>query len=297
MAAEGPKAARAPNCNHPRFFLKTKDVCTRTAHGTVSFQSVKDRDALIAAFLPRLLVGDQIRDAPDGIYCWILRGKGKDLILYAMKVICQQEIGSLHNFIFLLSSGPGPLLEDGTFKDAQEVISAGELLVNGEERVFNLQSGSFMEPILGIKSCYPVTESQPKHRLYKTRKTVVEELRDNITKRNERVTEAAPYLSATFDSVPIPDVPDPLEKTAVTEYVKRASHALGGRSFIQDAEIMTSENNIGFLHSLMSTDLPASEERSHARPTKKAKQTHPKKGGARRTRKARRSHKKRMYRV
>lgn len=298
MAAERQREVIGPNCQHPRFFLKTKGVCTQTADGPVSFQYVKDRNALIEGFQPRLLVDDQVRSAPDGIYCWIIREKKRERHVYAMKVICKQEIGSLHNFIFLLSSDPGNLLTEGDrFKDAHEVIAAGELLVDGETRLFNLQSGSFMEPILGIKPCLPIVG----RRIYKTHGAVMKERDDNITTRDKLVGEAAPYLSATFDSVPIPDVPASIEGTGVTEYVKRASHALGGRPFLQDTEIMTSENNLGFLHSFMSTDPPASEERSHARPnakphagpTKKAKQTHPKKGG---TRKARKTHKTRKTR-
>ena len=308
MAAEQPRATEqneaviAPNCQHPRFFLKTKGVCTQAADGSVCFQSVKDRHALIKGFQPRLLVGDKVGVAPDGIYCWILRGKWDNPTVYAMKVICKQEIGSLHNFIFLLSSGPGHLLTEGDkFKDAHEVIAAGELLVNGGERLFNLQSGSFMEPILGIKPCLPIVGK----RIYKTRDVVVKERGDNITERNKLVDKAAPYLSATFASVPIPDVPASIEGTAVTQYVKSLSEALGGRPFLPDAEIITSENNMGFLRSFMSTDPPVCQRPLHvsmsnnakqsyakqAKQSKQANKPYAKKGGTRRTRRTRKGRK------
>jgi hypothetical protein len=306
MAAEQPRAEEqneaviAPNCQHPRFFLKTKGVCTQTADGSVCFQSVKDRKALIKGFQPRLLVDENVRDAPDGIYCWILREKEKVRRVYAMKVICKQEIGSLHNFIFLLSSGPGNLLTEGDrFKDAHEVIAAGELLVNGGERLFNLQSGSFMEPILGIKPCLPIVGK----RIYKTRDAVMKERGDNITERNKLVGKAATYLSATFASVPIPDVPASIEGTAVTQYVKSLSEALGGTPFLPDAEIITSENNMGFLRSFMSTDPPVCQRPLHvsmsknathsyakqAKQTKQANKPYAKTGGTRRARKTRRT--------
>jgi hypothetical protein len=313
MAAEQPRAEEqneaviAPNCQHPRFFLKTKGVCTQAADGSVCFQSVKDRKALIKGFQPRLLMDNQVGKAPDGIYCWILREKEKVRRVYAMKVICKQEIGSLHNFIFLLSSGPGNLLTEGDrFKDAHEVIAAGELLVNGGERLFNLQSGSFMEPILGIKPCLPIVG----RRIYKTRDTVVKEIPNKLKDRDDRVKNAATFLSATFASVPIPDVPASIEGTAVTQYVKSLSEALGGTPFLPNAEIITSENNMGFLRSFMSTDPPVCQRPLHvsmsknathsyakqAKQSKQANKPYAKKGGARRTlkrrktRKAHRSH-------
>jgi hypothetical protein len=304
MAAErqNEKHKRAPNCRQLRFVCKTKDACTLTDKGIFHFHAVKDYDSFIEAFLPRLLVDDQVRAAPDGIYCWILREKKGELHTYAMKVICKQEIGSLHNFIYILSSDLGPLLGEGDkFKDAKEVIAAGELKVSGGQRVFNLQSGSFMEPIFGITSCQPI----PGRRIHKTRAMLIEE-RDNKAKERDRLTgQVAPRLSATFASVDLPEPDNPLEKTAVTDYAKSVSQALGGTPFIQGAEIMTSENNIGLIQSLMSADVPECQGPLHVSTFKNAKQSYAKhathatqakkpyakKGGARRTRKARRSHK------
>jgi len=289
---------RAPNCRHPRFVFKTKDVCTRTPHGIVCFHNVKDYDALIAAFLPRMLVDDQVRVAPDGKYCWILREKEGVRHVYAMKVICEQEIGSLHNFIFLLSSEDGPLLgEDEKFIDAKEVIAAGELEVTGAKREFNLQSGSFMEPIFRMTGWQPI----PGRRIPKTHEMLVAEIKEKEKEVATLAAQVARFLSAdqlatfAYMSPPTPD--RPLNRTNIVEHVKSVSEALGGRPFIKGAEIMVSENNMGFLHSLMSTDPPVwkANRPPHEQQSKKAKTSHlPKKGGTRRMRK--RLYKKQTYR-
>jgi len=283
---------RAPNCRHPRFVFKTKDVCTRTPHGIVCFHNVKDYDALIATFLPRMLVDDQVRVAPDGKYCWILREKEGARHVYAMKVICEQEIGSLHNFIFLLSSEDGPLLgEDEKFIDAKEVIAAGELEVTGAKREFNLQSGSFMEPIFRMTGWQPI----PGRRIPKTYKMLEAEIKEKETEVATLAAQVARFLSAdqlaTFAYMSPPTLDRPLNRTNIVEHVKSVSEALGGRPFIKGAEIMVSENNMGFLHSLMSTDPPVwkANRPPHEQQSKKAKTSHlpkqPKRGGTRRMRK------------
>lgn len=292
-AAERRKETRniAPNCRHPRFVCKTKQ-CTRTPHGIICFNTVKDYDALIEAFQPRMLVDAQVRAAPVGKYCWILRETEGVPHVYAMKVICEQEIGSLHNFIFLLSSKPGRLLtEDEKFIDAKDVLAAGELEVSEENREFNLQSGSFMEPIFRMTGWQPIN----RRRIPKTREMLAEDIAQKETERKILTDLVTPYLSAAFASISPPELDGPLNRTTIVEHVKSISEALGGRPFIKGAEIMVSENNMGFLHSLMSEHIPEREiNSSHARPTKKAKQTHPKKGGVRKThktRKTRRRHK------
>lgn len=315
----------APNCNKKRYQLKTLGAytctengsCTEngacTENGRVCFQSVSDYKKFISVFRKRLLKDDEVKDAPNGRYCWILRKKNDKFRIYAMKVITKQEIGSLHNFIYILSSNPGPLLgEDDKFKDAKEVIAAGELHVKGENRLFNLQSGSFMEPIFGIKSCQPI----PGRLIHKTRAMLMEERKEKKEKRDTLVAQVAPLLDATFASVDLPEPDNPLEKAAVTKYAKSVSDALGGMPFIQDAHIITSKSNMVLLRSFMSTEPQVwkanrppeqSKKRKGHEPApnppipklsnssaKRAKQSHPKRGGAHRTRK--RLHKKQTCR-
>lgn len=269
----------APNCRHPRFVFKTKDVCTRTPHGIVCFHTVKDYDALIEAFQPRMLVDGQIRAAPDGIYCWILRETEGVPHVYAMKVICEQEIGSLHNFIFLLSSKPGILLtEDEKFIDAHEVIAAGELVVSGENREFNLQSGSFMEPIFRMTGWQPIIG----RRIPKTDEMLLEEIKEKEKEVATLAARVAPYLSpdklATFAYMKPPTPARSLNRTIIVEHVKSVSEALGGRPFIKGAKIMVSENNMGFLRSLLSTDPPVWKANRPYEQSKKRKDPGPNAG-------------------
>jgi len=323
MAAERQNEEIAPNCRHTRFVFKTSgDVCTRTPHGNICYHTVKNYDALFKAFQPRMLVDAQVRAAPDGIYCWILRKTEGVPHVYAMKVICEQEIGSLHNFIFLLSSKPGrPLLtEDEKFIDAHEVIAAGELEVKRENvkgenverviRVFNLQSGSFMEPIFRMTAWQPILG----RRIPKTREMLEEEIAQKTIERKILTDQVGPFLFAEFDSMKPPTLVGPLTRTNIVEHVKSISESLGGRPFIKGAHIMVSENNMGLLDSLLSTDLPewkrplhvstfknaktpyakhATQAKQsyakHATQAKHAKNPYAKKGGARRTRKARRA--------
>ena len=320
--AERQKETRsiAPNCRHPRFVFKSTQ-CTRTPHGNVCFHTVKNYDALIEAFQPRMLVDAQVRAAPVGTYCWILRKREGVPHVYAMKVICEQEIGSLHNFIFLLSSNPGRLLkEDDTFIDAKEVIAAGELEVKRvkvkgenverEKRDFNLQSGSFMEPIFRMTGWQPIN----RRRIPKTREMLEEEIAQKTIERKILTDQVGPFLFAEFDSMKPPTLVGPLTRTNIVEHVKSISESLGGRPFIKGAHIMVSENNMGLLDSLLSTDLPewkrplhvstfknaktpyakhATQAKQsyakHATQAKHAKNPYAKKGGARRTRKARRA--------
>jgi hypothetical protein len=279
---------------------------------------VKDFDALIEAFQPLMLVDDQVRVAPDGKYCWILREKEGVPHVYAMKVICEQEIGSLHNFIFLLSSEDGPLLkEDDKFINAHEVIAAGELEVTGAKREFNLQSGTFMEPIFRMSAWQPILG----RRIPKTQEMLVAEIKEKEKEVARLAAQVARFLSAdqlaTFAYMSPPTPVGPLTRTNIVEHVKSVSEALGGRPFIKGAEIMVSENNMGFLHSLLSPDLPEWKRPLHVSTFKNAKQSYAKhatqakqsyvkhatqakhakhaknpyakKGGTRRTRKARRA--------
>lgn len=293
----------APNCRHPRFVFKSTQ-CTRTPHGNVCFHTVKNYDALIEAFQPRMLVDAQVRAAPVGTYCWILRKREGVPHVYAMKVICEQEIGSLHNFIFLLSSNPGRLLkEDDTFIDAKEVIAAGELEVKRvkvkgenverEKRDFNLQSGSFMEPIFRMTGWQPIN----RRRIPKTREMLAEDIDQKEKARKILTDDVARYLSADFASMVPPTLDEPLNRTTIVAHVKSISESLGGRPFIKGAEIITSNSNMELIRSVMSEHIPERENNSsHARPNagpaKKAKASHPphppkqpKRGGTRRIRK------------
>ena len=267
MAAEGPHNR---NWRKPRFVLKTKGVRTRALDEDVLFQDVRDYDALIEAFLPRLLVDDQVQNAQDDVYCWILRDQGEHHV-YAMKVISEQELGSLHNFLFVLTSDRSlPLTFEERFIDAAQVIAAGELRVRGEERLWNLQSGSFMEPIFGIKSL-----AQIKPRTYKTAAQLATEITTKLAKRDALVTEVSKHLPGQFAERALPPMKASFQNKEVSAYVGEVSHALGGEPFLHGDPIITSANNMGMLRALLSTDTPKRKEQSRGgRRTYRARRTH-----------------------
>ena len=257
MAAEGPQDR---NWRKPRFVLKTKGVLTRALDEGVLFQDVRDYDALVQAFLPRMLTDDQIRDASEGVYCWILRETEGERHVYAMKVISQQEIGSLHNFLFVLTSDRSvPLTFEERFINAAEVIAAGELRIRNqnEERdiSWNLQSGSFMEPIFGIKSL-----AQIKPRTYKTAAQLATEIADKLERREALVEIVSEHLPGHFAAVELPPVMAPFRNAGVSAYVGAVSQALGGEHLLQGEPIITSANNMGMLRALLSSDTPKRKE-------------------------------------
>jgi hypothetical protein len=252
MAAQSAAQSAERNWRKPRFVMKTKDVRTRTSHNNegVVFQNVRDYDALIQAFLPRLLIDDQIRAAPDGVYCWILREKEGERHVYAMKVISEQEIGSLHNFLFVLTSDRSlPLTAEERFIDAAQVIAAGELRMRGQETSWNLQSGSFMEPIFGIKSL-----AQIKPRTYKTAAQLATEIAHKLERRDLLVQTVSGHLPGHFAAVDLPIAMSPFRNAGVSAYVGAVSQALGGEHLLQGDPIITSANNMEILRELLSSD-------------------------------------------
>ena len=251
------QSAADRNWRKPRFVLKTKGVSTHVqGEDRVLFQDVRDYDALVQAFLPRLLTDDQIRDAPEGVYCWILRETEKELHVYAMKVISEQEIGSLHNFLFVLTSDRSlPLTTEERFIHAAQVLAAGELRVKGQEIVWNLQSGSFMEPIFGIKSL-----AQIKPRTYKTAAQLATEIATILKRRDALVQIVSEHLPGHFATMDLPIAVEPFRNADVSAYVGAVSQALGGRHLLQGEPIITSANNMGMLRGLLSVDAPKRKE-------------------------------------
>ena len=258
------------NWKYPRFVLKTKDVSTHTLDDNVLFTNVRHYDEFVDAFLPRLLVDDMIQHAPNGVYCWILRAHEEGIPhLYAMKVISEQEIGSLHSFLFILSSDRSQTLTaNGRFRFASQVIAAGEFRVNtlDQETVkqWNLQSGSFMAPLFSIK---PLARSSP--RTYKTAAQLADEVAEKYTLRNDMIRIVSSYLPGTFADMDRPVAKNSFHNKEVSAYVNAISSALGGEPFLHKTPIITSENNMEMLRALLIEDRPEPKK--------------PKRGGTRRT--------------
>lgn len=87
----------------------------------------------IAFFKSRYKKDGALKDAPDGMYTWIISREGT---LFAAQPISNQELGTLHINMAMFN---------GIHKE--DVVAAGELRKEGHNVTFNLQSGSFMEQV------------------------------------------------------------------------------------------------------------------------------------------------------
>jgi hypothetical protein len=95
---------------------------------------------IINFFSKNMLKNEQLLDAEEGLYTWILRGDEKRNNLYAIRTISKQEIGTLHANLKLYT--------DAT--NNTPIMAAGELQLIREEKyvppfvIFNLLSGTYM---------------------------------------------------------------------------------------------------------------------------------------------------------
>ena len=121
----------------PPFVLKSnKPTVTEDGSHIMFIQPIKDMDSAVAFFKDKMLVNDQIRDARNGIYSWLLKEGG----LAILPVESEQEIGSVHANLWSWTPTLG------------QVRAAGELEKNGSSIIYNLQSGSFMRDVIRKKS-------------------------------------------------------------------------------------------------------------------------------------------------
>lgn len=89
----------------------------------------------IAYFKSKLIIDEQIADAPDGVYTWAIVNDH----LLMLPVLNAQEVGALH--INMLMWAPTEINTDG-------VVIAGELRKTGSIVNYNLKSGTFMEKFI-----------------------------------------------------------------------------------------------------------------------------------------------------
>lgn len=154
----------------------------------------------------KLLVDGGLAEAPEGIYTWILK-RGH---LYAMRLMTNQEIGSLHVNINVLTLHQENVewIHANTLKNTRRAeakpVAAGEVLVArnngvgagvgvGAEDVvlyFNLQSGTFSEPLL---KCRAVSLGEQKGLNKKQLKESMDRLKRAC--RDEMVEEVAQAIS------------------------------------------------------------------------------------------------------
>lgn len=121
-----------------RFAFKSRRA-TRTNTGRrrtyrASKSEAKPFAAALAHFRGKLLENEAVAaSGVDGPYTWIMKRKkaGDPLLLVAGRTRSEQELGTLHNNLDVLSG-------------AGEVEVAGEFLKAGDTVLYNLQSGSYM---------------------------------------------------------------------------------------------------------------------------------------------------------
>jgi len=121
----------------PPFVLKSnKPTVTEDGSRIMFIHPIKDMDSAVAFFKEKMLVGDQIPRARDGIYSWLLKEGGLAII----PVESEQEIGSVHANLWSWTPTLG------------QVRAAGELEKHGSSIIYNLQSGSFMRDLIRKRS-------------------------------------------------------------------------------------------------------------------------------------------------
>ena len=121
-------------------FLKPSFQCTFDVEGKRSYITAKDEEA-IRTFIRGTPLFTDIREAPDGIFTWILYRTSKKAIKFAAaKVNSALEVGTLHRAIAYATG-------------ATTIHGAGEIRKTPGKVEVNVQSGSFMA---NWKGCDPV---------------------------------------------------------------------------------------------------------------------------------------------
>jgi hypothetical protein len=158
------KMIRPPNLRpKTRFGQRTigRDPATNVQYHSLKREYVND-PARLQPFLNemrgRILTDEQILTGEEGIYTWILK-RGH---LYATRLITNQEIGTLHVNMDMLTlhrnnvrAIPRNTLKNGRGANAKPTAAGELLLIRGEEGVriyFNLQSGTYSEPMLRCRA-------------------------------------------------------------------------------------------------------------------------------------------------
>ena len=100
----------------------------------------------------RVLVGNQLCLAKDGVYTWIIKTIRGHQTFITAPVKTKQELGTLHVNLDDLT-GPG------------EIIAAGELLKLGDDVFYNLQSGTYMADKFKDKRGKPKKTEEDKQKI------------------------------------------------------------------------------------------------------------------------------------
>ena len=155
---------------------------------------IKNLAALLEWSKEKLIINEAIRDASDGIYSWLLKEGGFSML----PVESEQEIVSVHANLWSWTPTMG------------RVVAAGELQKKGSSIFYNLQSGSFMQPVLHTR---------------KIQRTLV----NYVSKKFREIGLTPKFLMCAPDGNVI----------CKEEYEK-----LSGRSIVETTQIVTSHLNL-----------------------------------------------------
>ena len=118
------------------FPIKTREkTCTANGRQCLfvkkSDRTPKNIEKILNYFSKRILLNEQLLEAPPGLYTWILRDSEN---LFAARTISKQEIGTLHINLKELTDEI----------DNSDIYAAGEFEIDLPVIKFNLSSGTFM---------------------------------------------------------------------------------------------------------------------------------------------------------
>jgi hypothetical protein len=109
----------------------------------------------------RVLVGNQLSLAKDGVYTWIIKSIRGHPSFITAPVKTKQELGTLHVNLDDLT-GPG------------EILAAGELLKLHDDVFYNLQSGTYMADKFKDKRGKPKKTEENKKEIQEGLRTIAE---------------------------------------------------------------------------------------------------------------------------
>jgi hypothetical protein len=251
-------------------------------------------EPLIRFLRGRMVQDGEIREAPEGVYTWIL----KKSHLYASRLLTNQEIGTLHvdlNMMTLeeedvVNGNQGKGIHSRTLKNLRNAsakpVAAGEFLLvrrgvreQGDEKeqeqgvdevhlYFNLQSGTYSEQILRCLVAKKAEEQGivlvkrkpvPDALKQQCREMMMEETRSGMSHATGIPVERIHFLSCDSEMQEVleqvPFLAGRYEHGACREEDDYMEHT-AGRNLIRRYRAMTSAENGAMLNTYFSTGLP-----------------------------------------
>lgn len=239
-------AAQSFDPRKPSYKIKNKQL-TRSNNGSNIKYIAENRNALEHAMNrldrelePLLLRNEQIVEAEPGIYTWII----KNGILYAARIITQQEIGTLHLDLDRQTS-----IGKSDYK--QNIFSAGELKVSSSQGKpvihFNLQSGTYTAKFNGFhkKADLELLFSMPHSSLFHD---IQQDARDMVDVMKEHLTTAKkrdhPIIDKSEDTFTKEEIDELLGKRVIKEHIEPFQHRIKNRIILYKRDRMIEQVQI-----------------------------------------------------